>query len=229
MASPGNSTRDGRSSVSTAAGHRLHGNKGNCARHNRSPNGDAVGRLPICRSLLAKDIAWIAAGNPSVLAIDLLLSEPSSEDAELASVLADLRGVVLAADEKWILPVPALRQDATVAHVHAAPDPDGVVRSVLLASVGEGTRGRCHSGDSCKHSSHDSRPVHSCWCARRKPCLFTRPIQRLRRRYAVPLPHPGPLGSRDDGYFTDCLTPCYGIGSGFAGLITTMCSTRNKT
>ncbi len=102
------------------------------------------GPLPIRRSVLAKGIARIASGRPKVLAVDILLSESSSDDAELASVLGGSRGVVLGAaldpDGKWVLPVPVLRQDATLGHVHAAPDPDGIVRSVLLAKLGEGRR-----------------------------------------------------------------------------------------
>ena len=55
------------------------------------------GPPPIRRSLLAKAIARIASGGPKVVAVDLLLSESSSDDAELASVIAGSRAVVLGA------------------------------------------------------------------------------------------------------------------------------------
>ncbi len=123
------------------------------------------GPLPIRRSVLAKGIARIASGRPKVLAVDILLSESSSDDAELASVLGGSRGVVLGAaldpDGKWVLPVPVLRQDATLGHVHAAPDPDGIVRSVLLAKLGEGRRLWALSLESAAIAMGRARPIET--------------------------------------------------------------------
>lgn len=106
------------------------------------------GPLPLARSRLAEGLEKLAALQPRVLAIDLLLSEPAAGDARLAQVLPRFPRLVLSAaiesdsvaHPKWIGPAPALRGSGRVAHVHAAPDADGVVRSVLLAKAAEDRR-----------------------------------------------------------------------------------------
>lgn len=102
------------------------------------------GPLPMKRSTLAAGLKNLAVQNPRVLAIDLLLAEPAapSEDERLAEALHLFQGrLILAAamandpggSAPWILPLGRFRDGAVIAHVHAAPDPDGDVRSVLLA------------------------------------------------------------------------------------------------
>jgi signal transduction histidine kinase len=102
------------------------------------------GPLPLKRSILADGLKKLYALAPRVVAIDLLLAEAttSSEDERLAEALRLFRRrLVLAAAlasgangaAEWILPTAAFRHDTVVAHVHAAPDSDGDVRSVLLA------------------------------------------------------------------------------------------------
>jgi CHASE2 domain-containing sensor protein len=166
------------------------------------------GPLPIRRSLLANGIARVAVGGPKVLAIDLLLSESSSDDAELASVLAGLRAVALGAaldaDEKWILPVPFLRQHATVAHVHAAPDPDGVVRSVLLSKVGEGRRLWALGLESAGLKMGGARPVET------KSSLVLGPVSiPAPERYgrSITINYAGPEGSFERVSFSELLKP----------------------
>lgn len=164
------------------------------------------GPLPIRRSLLAKGIARIAAGSPKVLAIDLLLSESSSDDAELASALAGLHAVVLGAaldaDANWILPVPILRQHATVAHVHAAPDPDGVVRSVLLAKVSEGRRLWALGLESAATAMGGARPVETKSSLLLGPMSIPTP-ERSGRLMAIN--YAGPEGSLDRVSFSELL------------------------
>lgn len=108
------------------------------------------GPLPLRRSVLAAGLEALCSLQPRVLALDMLISEPGdpADDRALAeAVHAFPRAIVSAAIEngpaanpKWILPLPALREGARLAHVHAEPDPDGVVRSVLLAKVAGGRR-----------------------------------------------------------------------------------------
>ncbi|MCW5983535.1 MAG: CHASE2 domain-containing protein [Bryobacteraceae bacterium] len=164
------------------------------------------GPLPIRRSVLAKGIARIASGRPKALAVDLLFSESSSDDAELASVLRGFRGVVLSAaldlDGKWILPVPALRQHATIGHVHAAPDPDGVVRSVLLAKLGEGRRLWALGLESAAVALGRGRPVET------KSTLVVGDISIPAPEHAgrsITINYAGPEGSFERVSFSDLL------------------------
>ncbi|MBI4873094.1 MAG: CHASE2 domain-containing protein [Acidobacteria bacterium] len=108
------------------------------------------GPLPLPRGRLAEGLAKLAVFAPRVLVIDLLLSEPAQtvQDEELAQAVRRFPRVAVsaalasdgAARPSWILPLPVLARWATTAHVHAAPDADGVVRRVLLAKEGDGRR-----------------------------------------------------------------------------------------
>lgn len=101
------------------------------------------GPLPLRREVIARGLNSVAAVRPTVLAVDLLLSEHQSPegDAALVDALGHFQNVVLAAALEttfdssphpgWILPIPPLPANA-LGHVHASPDPDGVVRSLLL-------------------------------------------------------------------------------------------------
>jgi signal transduction histidine kinase len=95
------------------------------------------GPLPLKRDLLARGLAPVAAAKPAVLVVDLLLAETTDADAELAAVLARFPVVVLGAaleagaSPQWILPRDVFPR-AALGHVHASPDPDGVVRTILL-------------------------------------------------------------------------------------------------
>jgi signal transduction histidine kinase len=108
------------------------------------------GPLPIPRDTLAAGLAVLASAQPSVLAVDLLLSEPSAPDAdaELAAALRRYPHLVLGAGldsdgqtrPSWIAPLSLFANQAAVGHVHASPDADGDVRSVVLAKEGANTR-----------------------------------------------------------------------------------------
>ncbi|MFN3323715.1 MAG: CHASE2 domain-containing protein [Bryobacteraceae bacterium] len=108
------------------------------------------GGLPLDRAVLARGLERILAAEPKVLAVDLLLAERGREksDALVAAILRRHRErVILAAalegdpsrEPRWLNPAP-LFPAGRIGHVHAAADPDGVVRSVLLAKAGEGRR-----------------------------------------------------------------------------------------
>lgn len=100
------------------------------------------GPLPLTRSVLAAGLEKIAQAGPRVLALDIIISEagPPEDDQKLAGTLRRFPRVVLSAAlagdslarPSWILPLTSLASHTVTAHVHAAPDPDGSVRSVLL-------------------------------------------------------------------------------------------------
>ncbi len=108
------------------------------------------GPLPLHRARLAEGLEVLAQVYPRVVVLDLLLSEPGepSQDARLARALGLFPHVVLGAalegdageNPRWILPLPELAQGRSTAHVHAAPDADGDVRSVLLVKAGTARR-----------------------------------------------------------------------------------------
>lgn len=108
------------------------------------------GPLPLPRGRLAEGLEVLARAHPRVVVLDLLLSEAGDPllDARLARALRLFPSVVLGAalegdsidHPRWILPLPEFSSGACVAHVHAAPDADGAVRSVLLVKAGGGRR-----------------------------------------------------------------------------------------
>jgi signal transduction histidine kinase len=108
------------------------------------------GSLPIDRAVLAEALNRVAGASPTVLVIDMLLSERTTPaaDARLAEALRRFPKVILATaldlppegrQSRWLTPLPELKDRAdALGHVHIEPDPDGVVRTVLLAK---------HNGD----------------------------------------------------------------------------------
>lgn len=108
------------------------------------------GPLPLKRDVLAAGLRALATAAPAVLAVDLILAERTSPEAD-GALAQSFRGfprlVVGAALDSdgsarpsWILPLEDLRSSASVGHVHAAPDPDGDVRAVLLAKAARDRR-----------------------------------------------------------------------------------------
>ncbi len=108
------------------------------------------GPLPLRRDRLAAGLDRLFSFEPKVLALDLLLSEPSdpAADAALAgalrkfpraSVAAGIRSDTGAA-AKWIWPLKGLSECCRVAHVHAAQDGDGNVRTIALEQAAGGRR-----------------------------------------------------------------------------------------
>jgi len=108
------------------------------------------GPLPLRRSLLGGAIRRISEYRPRVVVIDMLLSEPGhpEEDLALSTALSTVPASVLGAaidrdparPSRWILPLPILADSHLVGHVHAEPDADGNVRSILLAKTADGKR-----------------------------------------------------------------------------------------
>jgi CHASE2 domain-containing sensor protein len=96
--------------------------------------------------VLADGLRRISAANPSVVAIDLILSDPGdqSEDAEIAAALANTPHLVLASEiiprsAQWEEPLKLFaRHAAAIGHVHAGPDP--VSRTIPLREVADAHR-----------------------------------------------------------------------------------------
>ena len=96
------------------------------------------------RAIVADALERVAPVRPSVVAIDVILSDATRNDARLVSALARAENTVLAAeilpDERsWEEPLPAFRAHASaVGHVHAEPDP--VSRALPLEKAAAGQR-----------------------------------------------------------------------------------------
>jgi signal transduction histidine kinase len=93
------------------------------------------------RSIVAHALEAMATHPPKVLAVDLTLADvgDAAEDARLAKALAAIPFVVLGAEirsdaQQWEQPAPVLvSRNASIGHVHAAPDPmDAVCREIPL-------------------------------------------------------------------------------------------------
>ena len=103
----------------------------------------SYGPLPLNRSVLAQGLRTLSEFRPDVLAIDMLFGEPSQtqQDSELVGAMRAFRRPVLATalvaeaggSTVWLAPFPALAESGSLAHVHADPDADGILRSILLA------------------------------------------------------------------------------------------------
>lgn len=129
------------------------------------------GRLPLNRAKLAEGLEVLAQAQPRVVVLDLLISEPGdpAQDARLARALRLFPAVVLGAalesdaaeHPRWILPLPGLAQGLPVAHVHAAPDADGDVRSVLLLKEGAGQRFWALGLEAARLATAADRPLES--------------------------------------------------------------------
>lgn len=117
-----------------------------------------IGPLPWSRATLATLVETITAASPRVLALDLVLPEPSSEDDRLAralerahAVIQPVIGVETTRDfpqartfprfDFVLASTPTLRTSNTcLAHTTIIPDSDGVVRHIPLAIESNGVR-----------------------------------------------------------------------------------------
>ena len=106
---------------------------------------ERYGPLPINRAVLAAGLKRVANAGPSVLAVDMLLSEKTTPaaDASLAGALHRFPHVILATalelpsqgrPSRWLKPLSEFASHAiALGNVHIEPDPDGVARTLLLA------------------------------------------------------------------------------------------------
>ncbi|MEO0988408.1 MAG: CHASE2 domain-containing protein [Cyanobacteria bacterium J06639_14] len=94
---------------------------------------DELGRYPWPRQYYVELLNLLADGYPSVVAIDVLLSEPTEDDTALAEALSNYFGTVVLsqARDNNGLPletVSPIKETVQLGHVLYQRDPDGVVR-----------------------------------------------------------------------------------------------------
>lgn len=96
---------------------------------------NALGSFPLPRRYYAQLIDTLAPAEPSVVVLDLLLSEPNPDDLRLAASMKNSGRVVLA--QAWssvgasLSPIPILQEAAlNRGHIYNRPDLDGVTRQI---------------------------------------------------------------------------------------------------
>lgn len=101
-----------------------------------------LGRFPLSRAYYTSLLKRLSAANASIVVINLLWSEPSPQDDQLAAAIQQQGTTVLA--QAWdvngipLLPVPQLEFAAiATGHVMKREDMDGVVRQVQLTLQGQ--------------------------------------------------------------------------------------------
>ena len=103
------------------------------------------GRFPWSRQVIARTIDALAAARPKVIALDILFTAPTTQedDDNLARSIGRAGNVVVAAQltdspvhggpSRWLQPLPAIeRAAASVGHVNAQTEQDGIVRQVAI-------------------------------------------------------------------------------------------------
>ncbi len=103
-----------------------------------NPSISEIGRWPWDRKVFADLINTINKGKPYAIGLDVAFLEEQNQasDNTLASAINNADNVVLAAESengRVLLPIPALRQQASVGIVNIDPDEDGVTRKVPLS------------------------------------------------------------------------------------------------
>src|SRR5262249_15502731 len=104
-----------------------------------------IGAWPWSRELLARLIDRIEHAKPRAIAVDMLLGDRTSPDADyaLARAIANTPAVVLAAHmdgapgaDRWLEPDPLfLQKHVRLGHVHTDPDFDNISRRILSAKA----------------------------------------------------------------------------------------------
>ena len=91
-----------------------------------------IGAWPWPRATIARIVDRARAAGARGVVVDVLDPEPRDGDAELATALRRVPSVMVAAMNggAWLLPAPALRDAATLAHGNFEIDHDGIARRV---------------------------------------------------------------------------------------------------
>ena len=103
------------------------------------------GRFPWSRQVIARAIDTLSAARPKVIALDVLITDPTTQedDDDLARSIGRAGNIVVAAQltdspvhggpSRWLQPLPAIeRAAASVGHVNAQTELDGIVRQVAI-------------------------------------------------------------------------------------------------
>jgi PAS domain S-box-containing protein len=109
------------------------------------PSMARFGRFPWSRQVIARTIDALAAAKPKVIALDVLFTDPTTQedDDDLARSIGRAGNVVVAAQlidspvhggpSRWLPPLPGIeRAAAGVGHVNAQTELDGIVRQVAV-------------------------------------------------------------------------------------------------
>jgi CHASE2 domain-containing sensor protein/signal transduction histidine kinase len=101
-----------------------------------------LGRYPWPRARFTQLVERLAVAEPSVVAMDVIFSEPGDGDGALAEAIDRQGRVILGSstdpNDLPLLPVPALREAALVlGHLDTDTEGDGIIRSVRLQIKGE--------------------------------------------------------------------------------------------
>ena len=103
------------------------------------------GRFPWSRQVMARTVDALAAAKPKAIALDVLFTDPTTQedDDALASAIGRAGNVVVAAQltdspvhggpSSWLLPIPPIeRAAAAVGHVNVQTEQDGAARQVAV-------------------------------------------------------------------------------------------------
>jgi signal transduction histidine kinase/CHASE2 domain-containing sensor protein len=109
------------------------------------PSMALFGRFPWSRQVIARTIDALAAARPKVIALDVLFTDPTTQedDENLARSIGRAGNVVVAAQltdspvhggpSRWLQPLPGIEHAAAgVGHVNAQTELDGIVRQVAV-------------------------------------------------------------------------------------------------
>jgi signal transduction histidine kinase/CHASE2 domain-containing sensor protein len=116
------------------------------------PSLQRIGNWPWPRSVMAEVIDKLSGAKPRAVGLDVIYAEPSNpaNDQRLAEAIKRNGRVILPAqlpdlepeaDEhqtaaSWLLPLPEIgAAAASIGHAHAAPDVDGILRSIQLSKA----------------------------------------------------------------------------------------------
>jgi CHASE2 domain-containing sensor protein len=155
----------------------------------------ALGRWPWPRAVHARLLDRLAAAQPRVVGLDLMLSEPDPGDPALAAAMGRMGRVVLpvrmaplqSGDAMVSLPVPPLAAAAAgLGHLHVELDGDGVARSIFLQE-GFGQVPWEHFALALLRASGDAMPLPAMPAGEGAPGWW-----RREQRYLIP--YAGPAG-----------------------------------
>jgi signal transduction histidine kinase/CHASE2 domain-containing sensor protein len=108
------------------------------------PSMARFGRFPWSRQVIARTIDTIASAKPKVIAVDVLFTDPTTQEDDdlLARSISRAGNVVLAASltdapvhggpSRWLLPMPSLERAAAIGHINVQTEQDGAARQIAV-------------------------------------------------------------------------------------------------
>jgi signal transduction histidine kinase/CHASE2 domain-containing sensor protein len=108
------------------------------------PSMARFGRFPWSRQVISRTIDAIAADKPKVIAVDVLFTDPTTQEDDdmLARSIGRAGNVVLAASltdspvhggpSRWLLPIPSLDHAAAIGHINVQTEQDGAARQIAV-------------------------------------------------------------------------------------------------